>query len=113
MALSAEQKFRVAVGGLGAIGGEVASRLDQGIPGLSLATVAARDVEKARRRIATFRKTVPVVSLGELAGVAFLTTFNSGYIVLTGTASIIILAYFVRRLAYMFRAVSAAMTEQP
>ena len=67
MALSAEQNFRVAVGGLGAIGGEVASRLEQGIPGLSLAAVAARDVEKARRRIATFRKTVPVVSLGELA----------------------------------------------
>ncbi len=68
MAPSAERDFRVAVGGLGAIGGEVAARLDQGIPGLRLAAVAARDVDKARRRMATFRKAVPVVSLGELAG---------------------------------------------
>ena len=68
MAPQAEQKFRVAVGGLGAIGGEVAARLDQGIPGLKLAAVAARNVDKARRRMATFRETVPVVSLGELAG---------------------------------------------
>ena len=39
---------------MGAIGGEVAARLDQGIPGLKLAAVAARDVDKARRRMATF-----------------------------------------------------------
>ncbi len=68
MAPPAEQDFRVAVGGLGVIGGEVASRLDQGIPGLRLAAVAARDVDKAQRRMVAFRKAVPVVSLGELAG---------------------------------------------
>ena len=67
MALSAELKFRVAVGGLGAIGGEVAARLDQGIPGLRLTAVAARDMDKAQRRMAAFREAVPVVSLGELA----------------------------------------------
>ena len=68
MAPPAEQDIRVAVGGLGVIGGEVACRLDQGIPGLRLAAVAARDVDKAQRRMATFRKAVPVVSLDELAG---------------------------------------------
>ncbi len=68
MALSAEQRFRVAVGVLGAIGGEVAARLDQGIPGLRLTAVAARDVDKAQRRMVAFREAVPVVSLGELAG---------------------------------------------
>ncbi len=59
MALSAEQRFRVAVGVLGAIGGEVAARLDQGIPGLRLTAVAAREVDKAQRRMASFRETVP------------------------------------------------------
>ena len=35
--------LRVAVGGFGAIGRVVARRLDQGIEGLALAAVAARD----------------------------------------------------------------------
>ena len=68
MAPPPEQDIRVAVGGLGVIGGEVARRLDQGIPGLRLAAVAARDGDKAQRRMAAFRKAVPVVSLDELAG---------------------------------------------
>jgi iron(III) transport system permease protein len=54
---------------------------------------------------------LPFVLPGIVAGVAFLTTFNSGMIVLTGTATILILAYFVRRIAYMFRAVSAAIEQ--
>jgi len=54
---------------------------------------------------------LPFVLPGIVAGVAFLTTFNSGLIVLTGTATILILAYFVRRMAYMFRAVSAAIEQ--
>ena len=54
---------------------------------------------------------LPFVLPGIVAGVAFLTTFNSGLIVLTGTATILILAYFVRRIAYMFRAVSAAIEQ--
>ena len=56
------------MGGFGAIGGAVAARLDQGIPGLRLAAVAARNVDKARRRMEGFRNPVPVVSLGKLAG---------------------------------------------
>ena len=67
MAPSAGQELRVAIGGLGTIGGEVAARLDQGIPGLRLAAVSARDVDKAHRRMAAFRRAVPVVPLGELA----------------------------------------------
>ena len=68
MAPPAEQDIRVAVGGLGVIGGEVACRLDQGIPGLRLTAVAARDLDKAHRRMAGFREAVPVVSLDALAG---------------------------------------------
>ena len=57
----------VAVGGFGAIGHAVATRLDAGIEGLELAAVAAREAARARTRMAPFRNSVPVVSLGELA----------------------------------------------
>ena len=52
---------------------------------------------------------LPFVLPGIVTGVAFLTTFNTGLIVLTGTASILILAYFIRRIAYIFRSVVAAI----
>ncbi len=52
---------------------------------------------------------LPFVLPGIVTGVAYLTTFNSGLIVLTGTATILILAYFIRRIAYMYRAVAAAV----
>jgi len=54
---------------------------------------------------------LPFVLPGIVTGVAFLTTFNDGYIVLSGTATILILAYFVRRIAYTFRSVTAAMSQ--
>jgi len=54
---------------------------------------------------------LPFVLPGIVTGVAYLTTFNDGIIVLSGTASILILAYFVRRIAYTFRTVTAAMSQ--
>src|SRR5690606_24275022 len=36
-------------------------------------------------------------------------TFNSGWLTLSGTAAILIFAYFVRRLAYSFRSISASI----
>lgn len=57
----------VAIGGLGAIGLAVARRLDEGIPGLSLAAVSARDTARATIRMAGFCRTVPVVPPAELA----------------------------------------------
>jgi aspartate dehydrogenase len=53
--------LRVAIGGLGAIGRVVASRLDQGIEGLTLTAVAARDVARAKSAMAEFARPVPVV----------------------------------------------------
>jgi iron(III) transport system permease protein len=52
---------------------------------------------------------LPFVLPGIVTGVAYLTTFNSGRIVLTGTAVILVFGYFVRRIAYAFRSVSAAI----
>ena len=40
--------MRIAIAGLGTIGRTLARRLTDGVPGLSLACVAARDEEKAR-----------------------------------------------------------------
>ena len=57
----------VAVGGLGAIGLEVARALDRGIHGLELAAVSARDRNKAKRNLAAFDRPVPVIGLAELA----------------------------------------------
>ena len=52
---------------------------------------------------------LPFVLPGIVTGVAYLTTFNSGPVVLTGTAVLLIFGYFVRRLAYAFRSVSASI----
>ena len=60
----------VAVGGLGAIGRKVAARLDEGIPGLRLVAVSARNVERAQAVVAKFGTKVPVVPLAELASLA-------------------------------------------
>jgi len=58
--------LRVAIGGFGAIGRVVAQRLDQGIDGLTLAAIAARDVARAEEAMAGFARAVPVVSLARL-----------------------------------------------
>jgi aspartate dehydrogenase len=56
----------VAIGGFGAIGRVVARRLDQGIVGLTLTAVAARDTGRAAAAMAGFARAVPVVPLGRL-----------------------------------------------
>jgi aspartate dehydrogenase len=59
--------LRVAIGGFGAIGQEVAKALDEGIPGLELIAVSARDQEKARRNLATLKAEVALLPLADLA----------------------------------------------
>jgi len=54
---------------------------------------------------------LPFVLPGLVVGVAYLTAFNSGPLVLTGTAIILVLAYFTRRVAFIFRSVSAAIAQ--
>ena len=67
MTHSHSSPLTVGIGGFGAIGSTVARRLDEGIPGLALAAVSARDTEKATRRMADFRRPAQVVPLAELA----------------------------------------------
>jgi aspartate dehydrogenase len=58
--------LRVAIGGFGAIGKAVAQRIDQGIDGLTLTAVSARDVARAARVMASFARPVPVLPLARL-----------------------------------------------
>ncbi len=57
----------VAIAGLGAIGLDLARALDQGVDGLRLIAVSARDHAKARANMAGFRDMPEIVSLAELA----------------------------------------------
>ncbi|MCK8787037.1 aspartate dehydrogenase [Roseomonas sp. NAR14] len=59
--------LRVGIGGLGAIGLQLAKALDAGVEGLTLVAVSARDRDKAARNLAGFRKPPALVGLGELA----------------------------------------------
>ena len=60
----------VAIGSFGTIGRKVAQALDEGIPGLSLVAVSARDVARAEQRMVGFAHPVVVLPLDALAGVA-------------------------------------------
>ena len=62
--------LKVGIGGLGAIGLELARRLDTGIGGLKLTAVSARDKDAARLRMNDLRQQVPVIALSELASVS-------------------------------------------
>jgi aspartate dehydrogenase len=57
----------VAIGGLGAIGLKLARALDQGVEGLRLVAVSARDHAKAEANLHDFRAPPRVVSLDRLA----------------------------------------------
>jgi aspartate dehydrogenase len=69
-ARTANSQLTVAIGGLGAIGQKVAARLDQGIPGLRLAAVSARNQERASALVAGYRSPVPVAGLAKLGELA-------------------------------------------
>jgi len=58
--------LRVAVGGFGAIGKVLAEALDNGIDGLSLAAVSARDAARAETAMAGFAHAPPVLPLARL-----------------------------------------------
>lgn len=71
--MKSQSTLTVAIGGLGAIGLQVAKSLDAGeIPGLELSAVAARDQLKLKHNISSFNqspKIVPIDHLGEHANI--------------------------------------------
>jgi aspartate dehydrogenase len=61
------QTLKVGLAGLGAVGLEVARRLEAGIPGLVLTAVAVRDQDKARRNLPGAGDRIPIVAAEALA----------------------------------------------
>jgi aspartate dehydrogenase len=61
------ETLKVGLAGLGAVGLEVARRLEAGIPGLALAAVSARDRDKARRNLPDAGGRIPIVAPEALA----------------------------------------------
>jgi aspartate dehydrogenase len=61
------QPLQVGLAGLGAVGLNVARRLEEGIPGLGLAAVAVRDRDKARRNLPGAGERIPIVAAENLA----------------------------------------------
>ncbi len=59
-------EIRVAIAGFGAIGRKVGERLDEGIPGLRLSAVSARNVERAAGIVAKYRNPVPIAPVEKL-----------------------------------------------
>ncbi len=65
--MKSQTPLRVGIGSLGTVGYAVAKRIDRGIPGLRLEAVSARDLDRARKRVADFSSPVQVMPLEDLA----------------------------------------------
>jgi aspartate dehydrogenase len=62
-----QENLRVGLAGLGAVGLDVARRLEAGIDGLTLGAIAVRDVEKAKRNLPGVGVHIPVATIETLA----------------------------------------------
>lgn len=56
---------------------------------------------------------LPLTISGTVLGIALVQTFNTGWLILTGTASIMVLAYAVRRLPFAIRNASSTLFNIP
>jgi aspartate dehydrogenase len=68
--VTGDKVLRVGLAGLGAVGLVVAQRLEAGIPGLALAAVSVRDVEKAKRSLPRLGDGIAVTEPGGLAALS-------------------------------------------
>jgi aspartate dehydrogenase len=64
------RNLQVAIAGFGSIGRLVGRHLDDGLPGLRLVSVSARDLDRARLTLSQFRTRVDAVPLARIADVA-------------------------------------------
>ena len=68
--MAPRQTIKIGLAGLGAVGLGVARRLETGIPGLVLAAIAVRDVDKARRNLPEAGARIPIVAAEALAQIS-------------------------------------------
>jgi len=79
-----------------------------------LGSLIAYIVERRRPKgaiLIDFTVMTPFVLPGIVVAVALLTTFSSGPIILSGTYTIIMISFIVRRTPYVFRSVCASLTQ--
>lgn len=81
-----------------------------GVLGTLMAYVAVRKALRSRW-ILDLTITLPFIFPGIAVGVAILKGFSSGPLVLSGTWMILAVAYFIRRMPYIFRSASAPLTQ--
>ena len=81
-----------------------------GVLGTLMAYVAVRKALRSRW-VLDLTITLPFVFPGIAVGVAILSGFSSGPLVLSGTWMILAVAYLIRRMPYIFRSASAALTQ--
>jgi iron(III) transport system permease protein len=78
--------------------------------GTLMAYVAIRKAGRGRW-ILDLTITLPFIFPGIAVGVAILSGFSSGFLILSGTWMILAVAYVIRRMPYIFRSASAALTQ--
>lgn len=54
---------------------------------------------------------IPYIIPGTVLAIGLILSFSAGPLILTGTATILVLAYFIRRLPYITKSVEAALTQ--
>src|SRR5699024_4613065 len=66
-------------------------------------------VQRRNARSLDFISTLPVIVPGVALGIALILSFNSGPLALSGTATLLVIAYALRRLPYMLRSTAGTM----
>jgi iron(III) transport system permease protein len=84
--------------------------------GVIFAVLASYMIVKKRNiltQILDYLVVLPLTISGTVLGIALVQAFNSGWIVLTGTAAIMVITYVVRRLAFSARSASSMLYNIP
>ncbi len=79
-----------------------------------IGTLIAYVVQRRRPRgsaVLDYAVMLPFILPGIVVAVALLSTFSSGYLILRGTYWIMIISFVIRRTPYVFRSVSAGLTQ--
>lgn len=86
------------------------------IIGIAFSTLVSYLIVKKRNRITPildYLSALPLALSGTVIGIGLMMSFNGGWLALTGSASIIVLAYIVRRLSFGIRNASSTLFNIP
>lgn len=84
--------------------------------GIAFSTLLSYLIVKKRNKLTPlldYVSSLPLALSGTVIGIGLLMTFNAGWLVLSGTATVIVLAYMVRRLSFGVRNASSTLFNIP